>query len=108
MKLLVGLFFAAAIVSHAAHTYFQGIVDSFFTVFKFCFFTLLLITVLDSPERLRWICDPAQFDFGSTAELPQIQGLLKALRQELSEEQVVALLDRMTRSPGVNEVRHIA
>jgi hypothetical protein len=33
---------------------------------------------------------------------PQIQGLLKALRQELSEEQVIALLDRITRSPGVD------
>ena len=33
---------------------------------------------------------------------PQIQGLLKALRRELSEEQVIALLDRITRSPGVD------
>jgi hypothetical protein len=33
---------------------------------------------------------------------PQIQGLLKALHQELSEEQVIALLDRITRSPGVD------
>ncbi len=33
---------------------------------------------------------------------PQIQGLLKALRQELREEQITALLDQITRSPGVD------
>lgn len=33
---------------------------------------------------------------------PQIQSLLKSLRQELSEEQVIALLNRITRSPGVD------
>lgn len=33
--------------------------------------------------------------------VPQIHGLLKALRQELSEEQIIVLLDLITRSPGV-------
>lgn len=41
--------------------------------------------------------DPIYAEFA-----PQIQGLLKALRQDLSEEQVIALLDRITRSPGVD------
>ncbi len=41
--------------------------------------------------------DPIYAEFA-----PQIQGLLKALRKELSEEQVIALLDRITRSPGVD------
>jgi len=41
--------------------------------------------------------DPIYAEFA-----PQIQGLLKALRQELSEEQIIALLDRITRSPGVD------
>ncbi|HRS75365.1 MAG TPA: DUF3826 domain-containing protein, partial [Anaerolineaceae bacterium] len=33
---------------------------------------------------------------------PQIQGLLRSLRQLLTEEQVIAILDRITRSPGVD------
>lgn len=41
--------------------------------------------------------DPLYAEFA-----PQIQGLLKALRKELTEEQVIALLDRITRSPGVD------
>ena len=41
--------------------------------------------------------DPIYAEFS-----PQIQGLLKALRQELSEEQIIALLDYITRSPGVD------
>jgi hypothetical protein len=40
--------------------------------------------------------DPIYAEFA-----PQIQGLLRALRKELSEAQVIALLDRITRSPGV-------
>lgn len=31
---------------------------------------------------------------------PQIQGLLRTLRQEIGEEKTIALLDRITRSPG--------
>jgi hypothetical protein len=41
--------------------------------------------------------DPIYAEFA-----PQIQVLLKSLRQELSEEQVIVLLDRITRSPGVD------
>ena len=41
--------------------------------------------------------DPLYAEFA-----PQIRGLLQALHQELSEEQIVALLDRITRSPGVD------
>lgn len=41
--------------------------------------------------------DPIYAEFA-----PQIQGLLKALREQLTDEQLVALLDRITRSPGVD------
>lgn len=41
--------------------------------------------------------DPIYAEFA-----PQIQGLLKSLRKELTAEQVTALLDRITRSPGVD------
>ena len=41
--------------------------------------------------------DPIYAEFA-----PQIQELLKAMGQELSEEQVIALLDCITRSPGVD------
>jgi putative inorganic carbon (HCO3(-)) transporter len=53
VHLLLGLWVSAAILSHAAHTYFMGIVNSLFPVFKVCFFTLLLICVLDRTSRLR-------------------------------------------------------
>jgi hypothetical protein len=39
--------------------------------------------------------DPIYAEFA-----PQIQGLLRALRQEIGEEKTIALLDRITRSPG--------
>ena len=39
--------------------------------------------------------DPIYAEFA-----PQIQGLLRALRQEIGEEKTIALLDRLTRSPG--------
>jgi hypothetical protein len=39
--------------------------------------------------------DPIYAEFS-----PQIQGLLRALRQEIGEEKTTALLDRITRSPG--------
>jgi hypothetical protein len=41
--------------------------------------------------------DPIYAEFA-----PQIQGLLQSLRKELNEEQIIALLDRITRSPGVD------
>jgi len=40
--------------------------------------------------------DPLYAEFA-----PQIQGLLRALRQEIGEEKTTELLDRITRSPGV-------
>lgn len=39
--------------------------------------------------------DPIYAEFA-----PQIQGLLRSLRQEIGAEQTIALLDRITRSPG--------
>lgn len=50
--LLVGLW-AAAIISQVVHTYFAGMIDSMVDVFKYCFFTLLLLCVIDRPQRLR-------------------------------------------------------
>lgn len=41
--------------------------------------------------------DPIYAEFA-----PQIQGLLKALRERLTAEQLTELLDRITRSPGVD------
>ncbi|MBN2181695.1 MAG: DUF3826 domain-containing protein [Sedimentisphaerales bacterium] len=41
--------------------------------------------------------DPIYAEFS-----PQIQGLLRTLKQQLTDEQLVALLDRITRSPGVD------
>jgi putative inorganic carbon (HCO3(-)) transporter len=54
MKLVPFLLFAA-LMSHAVHTYFVGMVDTFLPVFKFCFFTVLLFVVMDSPDKLRWV-----------------------------------------------------
>jgi len=50
--LLLGLW-AAAVLSQIVHTYFGGMIDSMIEVFKFCFFTLLLLCVIDRPQRLR-------------------------------------------------------
>jgi hypothetical protein len=52
--ILPGLLFAA-VMSHVPHTYFGGITATFPEVFKICFFTLLLLSILDSPARLRAI-----------------------------------------------------
>ena len=43
----------AAIMSHVAHFYFQGMLDCMVPVFKFTFFTFLLFCVIDRPSRLR-------------------------------------------------------
>jgi len=50
--LLGGLWFAG-IMSHVAHTYFAGMMDTILPVFKVCFFTLLLFCVMDTPSRVR-------------------------------------------------------
>ncbi|AJE03887.1 Lon protease family protein [Geobacter pickeringii] len=31
-------------------------------------------------ERLRWVCDPEQFDFATTADLPELEGTLGQIR----------------------------
>ena len=54
LYLLGGLWFAA-IMSHVAHTYFGGVLDTIPIVFKVCFFSALLVCVLDRPSRLRGI-----------------------------------------------------
>jgi len=52
---LVGGLWFAAIMSHVAHTYYVGMMDTIVPVFKICFFTLLLFCVLDRPSRLRLV-----------------------------------------------------
>ena len=47
--LLLGLWISAP-VSHIAHTYFYGMINSIIPVFKICFFTFLLICSLDRPS----------------------------------------------------------
>lgn len=52
--LLAGLFFAA-LMSHIAHTYFQGMLDTIIPSLKFCVFTLVLFIALDRPARLLFV-----------------------------------------------------
>lgn len=52
MMLAVGLF-VATLLSHIAHVYFQGLLDTVGPAFKFCFFTILLMFVINSVERVR-------------------------------------------------------
>lgn len=52
LGLLVGLW-VAALMSHIANTYLEGLLDHLEPSFKMCFFTGLLYCVLDRPERLR-------------------------------------------------------
>jgi hypothetical protein len=52
--LTAGLFLGA-LMSHAAHGYFQGMVDTIAPTFKICFFLFLLLIVTNSVERLRWV-----------------------------------------------------
>lgn len=52
VMLAAGLWFAT-IMSHVPHTYFQGILNTFPETFKFCFFTILLLVVIDRPARAR-------------------------------------------------------
>jgi hypothetical protein len=51
LYLISGLFFAA-LMSHAAHTYFAGMKDTFLPSLKICTFTLVLFIVLDRTSRL--------------------------------------------------------
>ncbi|MDD4871220.1 MAG: hypothetical protein PHR77_11730 [Kiritimatiellae bacterium] len=50
--LLFGLWIAT-ILSHIAHTYFAGMMETIPEVFKICFFTIVFFCVLDRPGRLR-------------------------------------------------------
>ncbi len=52
---LLGGLWLASILSHVAHGYFGGVVATIPEVLKICFFALLLLCVLDSPKRLRWV-----------------------------------------------------
>jgi len=52
--LIIGFFFSG-IMSHVAHTYFAGILWTIPDMFKICFFTLLLLCVIDNTRRLRLI-----------------------------------------------------
>lgn len=54
VAITVGLWFAT-IISHVPNTYFQGIVDTIPDSFKLCFFTILLLTVIDRAERARTV-----------------------------------------------------
>ncbi len=53
VKLAVGLFFAS-IMSHAAHFYFRGVMDTVPETFKLCIFLILLLMVCNSIHRFRW------------------------------------------------------
>lgn len=50
--LTFGLWFST-IMSHVAHGYFQGMIDTLAETFKICVFLILLLVVLDRPSRLR-------------------------------------------------------
>lgn len=52
MWLVVGLW-GATIMSHVAHTYFKGLIDTIPETFRFCFFTLLLLSVVNTINRAR-------------------------------------------------------
>ncbi len=54
IMLAVGLWFAS-VMSHVAHGYFQGVIDTIPATFKLCFFLLLLIMVTNNLTKLRWI-----------------------------------------------------
>lgn len=73
--LLIGLFFAT-VFSHVPHTYFAGIMKTYPDAFKFTFFSLLLICILDSERRFRlviWI-------FVALACLMSVHALLQQSR----------------------------
>lgn len=50
--LLIGLW-VAAVLSHVANFYFAGMMQTIPDMFKICFFTLLLMCVMDSPTKVR-------------------------------------------------------
>lgn len=52
---LLGGLWLAAMMSHIANGYFSGLLMTIPSVFKICFFTVLLLCVLDRPSRLQAI-----------------------------------------------------
>lgn len=54
VMLAVGLWFAS-VMSHIAHAYFQGVINTIPETFKLCFFLLLLLMVINSVHRLRMV-----------------------------------------------------
>jgi hypothetical protein len=52
VMLAVGLFFAS-IMSHVAHGYFQGVINTIPDTFKLCLFLILLLTVINSISRMQ-------------------------------------------------------
>ena len=54
IMLAAGLFFSS-IMSHVAHGYFQGMMDTIPQTFKLCFFLVLLLVVTNSIRRLQWV-----------------------------------------------------
>ena len=73
--LLLGLWIAA-LMSHVPHAYFEGLTNTLPEVFKFCFFTFLLIQVLDSPAKLRTVA----WLFVGMAVFMSVHGLLQHSR----------------------------
>jgi len=73
--LLVGLW-CAAVMSHLAHTYFAGMMETIPEVFKVCFFTVLLFCVLSKPSRLRAVA----FMFVAMACLMAVHAILQEKR----------------------------
>jgi len=55
MFILIGGFFFAAVMSHVAHGYFQGMMDTISLMSKLCLFCCLLIVVTNSVQRLRGV-----------------------------------------------------
>jgi len=43
----------ASLLSHVAHGYFQGMIDTIPATFKYCFFMVLLVVVIDRVDRVR-------------------------------------------------------
>lgn len=73
IRLAVGLWFAS-VMSHVAHTYFQGMLDTIPETFKICFFLILLVMVTNSIRRLQVIL----FVFLLSGILMAIHAILQA------------------------------
>lgn len=73
--MLVGLW-VAAIMSHIAHTYFVGMIETIVPTFKICFFSALLFCVLDRTSHLRVVA----FMFVAMACLMAVHVILQEQR----------------------------